>query len=529
MDPSPEVHFDGWTLRRQTGELLNAKTRLRLRPQQALVLDELLAHPGELVTREQLIARLWPNGVVDFSTGLNSAVRGLRAALGDHAETPRYIETIPRRGYRFIGTVNTRGSAGVSTLDISAPAAVPTRWHRRRWPVAAALLLVLTTMATAHWPQPMDRRAAPGTPSVSANAQAQERYLRARHFFQRRTPGDVERARQYFTEALEIDPGFARAWAGLASACWIDTIEGRLPPEHGLSKVRQAAEKALTLDPGLAEAHARLAFYRWRIGDRSAGDEHLRKAIELEPDDPLVLGVAAGNAASTGRFEAAIELQRRAVEAEPLSLAHRDSLVVWLVMAGRLDEAEANLRDLQELSPVPRDFTKDLAQVLILQGRFSEALELTSDMQDDADRLLARALAYHGLGRSSDSDAALRALIESVPAGDPIRVAEVYAYRGEYDGAFWWLQAAPNPGYDHPRIRYSPFLKSLHSDPRWNAGIDSASHSGFRPESSVETPDRVGSVAGAGISPTRSRAGGSSMPSVPFEQSSRLIRYRGRT
>ena len=507
MDPSPEVHFDGWTLRRQTGELLHAETRVLLRPQQALVLEELLTHPGELVTREQLIARLWPKRVVDFSMGLNSVVRRLRAALGDHAEAPRYIETIPRRGYRFIGTVDTRVAAGAASVDISAPSNVPARWHRPQWAVAVASLLVLATVATAHWSQPVERRAGSGPTRLSVNAQAQERYLLARHFLQRRTPGDVERARKYFVEALAIDPEFAHAWAGLASACWIDTAEGRLTPEQGMAQAREAAERALALDPGIAEAHVRLAFYRWRIGDRITGDEHLRKAVELGPGDPLVLSVAASNAASYGRFEAAIKLQRRAVEAEPLSLAHRDNLVAWLIMAGRLDEAEADLRNLQELSPALRDRVNGLAQVLILQRRFSEALELTGSMEDDADRLLAQALAFHGLGRNSDSDAALRALNESVPAIDPIRLAEVHAYRGEANDAFRWLQAAPDADCDQSQIWYSPFLKSLHLDPRWNAQIESMRRPGSKLESSVELPDRIGSAA---------RAGSTTVPEGPF-------------
>ena len=495
MDPSPEIRFDGWTLRTQTGELLRAGARVQLRPQQAQVLEALLAHPGELVTREQLIARLWPRRVVDFNTGLNSVVRRLRAALGDHAETPRYIETIPRRGYRFIGTVDTRVADVASSVDHAAQPTLPTRWHRRRWSVVAASLLVLATVATAHRSQPIDQRAGPSPSRVSASALAQERYLLARHFLQRRTPGDVERARQYFAESLAIDPGFARAWAGLASACWLDTSEGRLAPQQGLPRVRQAAERALAIDPGLAEAHARLAFYRWRIGDRIAGDEHFRKALDLEPGDPLVLSIAAGNAASNGLFDTAIRLQRRAVEAEPLSLAHRDNLVAWLVMAGRLDEAEADLRELQELSPAPRDTARDLAQVLILQGRFSEALALTGDMHGEADRLLAQALAYHGLGRSADADAALRALSESVPVGDPIAVAEVHAYRGESDDAFWWLESAHESDSDPSRICYSPFLKSLHSDPRWNARIESTRHRASRPDNSVRLPDPIGSAA----------------------------------
>ena len=102
-----QIRFDGWTLLRSTGELMRGDVRTRLQGQPLQVLEELLARPGELVPREQMIARLWPNGVVvDFDTALNSAVRRLRTALDDHAEHPRYIETLPRRGYRFIGRLD---------------------------------------------------------------------------------------------------------------------------------------------------------------------------------------------------------------------------------------------------------------------------------------------------------------------------------------------------------------------------------------------------------------------------------------
>jgi TolB-like protein/DNA-binding winged helix-turn-helix (wHTH) protein/Tfp pilus assembly protein PilF len=87
----------------ESGELERDGTRVRLQEQPAQVLQELITHAGGVVTREQLIALLWPEGVVDFDTGLNTAIRKLRSALGDVAETPRYIETLPRRGYRFIG------------------------------------------------------------------------------------------------------------------------------------------------------------------------------------------------------------------------------------------------------------------------------------------------------------------------------------------------------------------------------------------------------------------------------------------
>jgi TolB-like protein/DNA-binding winged helix-turn-helix (wHTH) protein/Flp pilus assembly protein TadD len=102
------IAFDGWVLDPESGDLERAGSRIRLQEQPLQVLMELIAARGGLVTREQLIAKLWPKGVVDFDTGLNTVIRKLRVALGDTADTPRYIETLPRRGYRFIGTLDAR-------------------------------------------------------------------------------------------------------------------------------------------------------------------------------------------------------------------------------------------------------------------------------------------------------------------------------------------------------------------------------------------------------------------------------------
>jgi TolB-like protein/DNA-binding winged helix-turn-helix (wHTH) protein/Tfp pilus assembly protein PilF len=97
------IRFDGWKVDFQSGEISKDGATHRLQDQPLQILDELVRQPGEVVTREQLIARLWPTGVVEFDTGLNSAMRKLRSALGDEPDSPRYIETLPRKGYRFIG------------------------------------------------------------------------------------------------------------------------------------------------------------------------------------------------------------------------------------------------------------------------------------------------------------------------------------------------------------------------------------------------------------------------------------------
>lgn len=142
MSHPSTISFDGWVLRTDLGELAKDGRKIRLQDQPLQILVELLSRPGELVTREQLIARLWPKGVVDFDTGLNSAVRKLRVALQDEAETPRYIETVPRRGYRFIGAIDPVAAE---------PAPTP---HS---PVTASVAWTSEASATAGQPSPDPR------------------------------------------------------------------------------------------------------------------------------------------------------------------------------------------------------------------------------------------------------------------------------------------------------------------------------------------------------------------------------------
>jgi TolB-like protein/DNA-binding winged helix-turn-helix (wHTH) protein/tetratricopeptide (TPR) repeat protein len=162
-----EIRFDGWKVDFDSGEISRDGNTHRLQDQPLQILDELVKHPGEVVSREQLISRLWPTGVVEFDTGLNSAMRKLRIALGDDAETPRYIETLPRKGYRFIGRIEEVAPiSGIPTLPqqyVPTPfetgAVIGRRASDRRAPykrlamgfgsiVAAALL----TVAVWHMP-----------------------------------------------------------------------------------------------------------------------------------------------------------------------------------------------------------------------------------------------------------------------------------------------------------------------------------------------------------------------------------------
>ena len=101
------VRFGTFEVSLQSGEVRKAGVRIRVQQQPLKLLEILLEHPGEVVTREELRGRVWPNeSFGDFDQAVNIAIAKLRSALGDSAENPRYIETLPKRGYRFIADVS---------------------------------------------------------------------------------------------------------------------------------------------------------------------------------------------------------------------------------------------------------------------------------------------------------------------------------------------------------------------------------------------------------------------------------------
>jgi DNA-binding winged helix-turn-helix (wHTH) protein/TolB-like protein len=148
------VRFGVFEFDPDTGELTRGGVPQRLQPQPARVLAVLLEQPGEIVSRDALRQRIWSEGTfVDFERGLNFCIAQIRSALGDSAESPRFIETLPRRGYRFLGPVTIASGVirhGPFTEPISEPA--PARPSRRRVAVGIAVSLLLGTLAAfAAW------------------------------------------------------------------------------------------------------------------------------------------------------------------------------------------------------------------------------------------------------------------------------------------------------------------------------------------------------------------------------------------
>lgn len=318
---------------------------------------------------------------------------------------------------------------------------------------------------------------------------AYEQFLQGQYFYNRRSPGNIERSVGYYKEAVALDPRYARAWAALAGAYALLAASGD-HPEVPLRELQgEMARKAVELDPDLAVAHARLSQYYFQTGDRAKGDEHYRAAAALDPDDLLVLGFAATRAVWRDDLDEAVTLWRRIVGKDPLSPVNRNNLADLLIANGQLDEALAENRRFLELQPnAEPEASLKIARIYVLQGRYGEAQATLPRLSEGMSRDYVLALLRRAPGRQGESDAALGRMAANARGfRERIYLAEAYAFRGMSDEAFASLattqDALERDKEQRPylrnqfqeEIRLSIFLRPLHEDPRWSALMVTAS------------------------------------------------------
>jgi TolB-like protein/Tfp pilus assembly protein PilF len=303
----------------------------------------------------------------------------------------------------------------------------------------------------------------------AANAEAYNLYLQGRYFLDRGTRQDTDNAVSYYQQALKLDPGYAQAWAGLAAAHQRQASRSYVPAAEGFRMARQEVEKALELEPELAEAHAALGWIRRNYDwDWSGADAAYERALELEPGNATVVRAAAALARTLGRFEEAIRLDRRAVELDPLSVAAHYNLALHALYAGLLDEAKAAFRKTLELNPEYPSAHMFLGEVDLMGSNPMAAREEMEREKDPFFHRYGLALAYFALGQRNDADAALGELLEKYREGAAFQIAEVYAFRGEADEAFEWLDRAyAQRDAGLSELKGDPLLRSLESDPRY--------------------------------------------------------------
>ena len=306
------------------------------------------------------------------------------------------------------------------------------------------------------------------------NVEAHQHYLQGRFYSNRGSEKSAGEALVEYQRAVELDPSFALAWAGLAQThrwyCGYSSAIGRAGFDDHLALAREAAARALAIEPNLPEALLARAKIQLDFDfDWNGAAETVRRALALAPADPELVTVAGTLALARGDTTRAIELYRQAVALDPVNPAPRSWLAFILAVTGRFAEARAEYPRVVELIPAAPWSHAGLGAAFMVKGKFEEAAVAAQDDAAEWTRLYVVAMARWSQKRIPEADAALARLTEGSADTAAYQIAEVYAYRGDKDRAFEWLERARRQRDGSLGLmRCDPFLANLHEDPRWD-------------------------------------------------------------
>jgi TolB-like protein/Tfp pilus assembly protein PilF len=268
-------------------------------------------------------------------------------------------------------------------------------------------------------------------------------YLQGKYLSRLGGRENAKKALQALEQALAIDPEYAPAWANLTFP--YDTLirHGDLPRDEGAALALQALEKALEIDDQLVPAWAGLSWLRKTyFWDWQGARDALDRALQLEPNNPSSIGSAGSMASTFGELDKAVELFERNVEANPLSWTSLNALGNRYRAVGRYDEARTMYERVVALNPEYRGARFNLASVYLFEGRPEEALAKLDGLPDGARYRQIKAAALHDMGDTEQAQAALEDFLQSPSPPDVARKAMLYAWRGDNDKAFEWLEVA---------------------------------------------------------------------------------------
>lgn len=306
----------------------------------------------------------------------------------------------------------------------------------------------------------------------TTNGEAYALYLKGRHFWNQRTPDSFRRAAGYFSQAIEVDPQFAAAHAGLAGVTSMQGLAGMLAPTVAHDRMRASARRAVQLDDQLAEGHAVLGaylhVYEW---DVDAAERAQLRAIELDPRLITAHYFYGNLLRATGRLDEAIEQYRIAIDLDPLDPTLSERLGRTLVLAGRPEEARAHFLDALDLDSLFWWPHGGLGTYHEAAGHWDEALAAYRRAHQLGGRMLpeiGRVLARSGNEREARSVLAqLERETSSTGLHEPM-VATVLFALGDVDAAMMWLEHSV--AERHPLLRFmpgDPSFTALEAEPRY--------------------------------------------------------------
>ena len=316
----------------------------------------------------------------------------------------------------------------------------------------------------------------PRVKRYTENTEAYNLYLKGRHHFQKWTPESLMKAKEYYGQALALDPEYALGWYGLAMVHFHMGSFGYVVPKPAYMQARQAALKALEIDESLAEAHTILGVlqasaYDWKVAER----EFLR-ALELDPKSEDAWAMYDYYyLVSIGRLDEAVAASQRAVERDPLSPFLQWRLGLRYYFKRQWDRAIEQFHNALELDPNYFGAHLYLAAAYRFMGNFDEAIRAL----ESAERLAGRtpilgvlAVICEASGRISETQSILEELQTQSEKGHvpPIAFARCYHALGEMEKAFeWYEKAADDQNIPMYHLCVDPCFDSLRSHPRYQA------------------------------------------------------------
>jgi TolB-like protein/tetratricopeptide (TPR) repeat protein len=303
------------------------------------------------------------------------------------------------------------------------------------------------------------------------NLDAYQVYLRGMSSMWQGSVPTLTAARDNFDLAVKLDPDFGLAWVGLSRVSQFLTNNLIYSPQEGYELSRQEAQHALHLSPDLAEAHDLLSnVYRNYDWDWAASESEVRQALALDPTNPTSLMRGGQLAYTLGRWDDAERQLRLALVRDPLL-----TIAIWCLGtaqygAGRYAEADATYRRLLELAPKFFATRAYLGKTLLAEGKPDAALAMVEQPENKNERQMFLSIVLQAAGRQAESDEALKVLNTKFADSLAYYVAMTYAYRGDHDLAFQWLERAyQQKDQGLKEIVGERLFKNIEGDPRWKA------------------------------------------------------------
>ncbi len=455
----------------------------------------LLERQGHLVERSELIAAIWGEAFVEDGN-LTVTISMLRKAL-DEQSNRRYIETVPRRGYRFVADlrkINISSSDANGRSESADPVPQAPSSNRIWESVRAyelgllALSLILAGISIGvfihtHRTSKADRadKSAPLLSAASPYAygtrdwEAFRLYQEGRYLWSKRTEEGLRQSVRLFQQAIARDPGYAEAYVGIAASYMKFPPLGMEPAQEAFSNAKVSCTEALQIDNSLPEAHTCLGvlsfLYEWNW---SNAELEFRQVLAKKPDDPVALFEHAKALAVVGRLDEALSEAKHAQRFDPASLSVNNELGRIYYWSRNYDEAVATFRHVLELAPNDSQAHSRLGKTYLAKGDYREAIHELQEGRRLAgknpyiDGLLGYAEALNGNTKQSlriFEQLKQRSHQEYVPAFSMVLITLGI---GDRQRSLWWLSKAYDERSEHlAYAKVDPLLDPFRSDPQF--------------------------------------------------------------